>query len=125
MKTRRPLWRISIATTLEAEDAVSELLGGRLNGRAWTYFDVEQQTSVVSIFSTRNIQPKIRSHLLAGLKRIKTCGLNTGAGTVSIGKVRARDWAESWKRHFKPITIGGALLIKPSWVKKKARRGQA
>jgi ribosomal protein L11 methyltransferase len=39
--------------------------------------------------------------------------------------VPAEDWAESWKRHFKPITIGSTLLIKPSWSKRRPRRGQS
>ena len=38
--------------------------------------------------------------------------------------MRREDWAESWKRHFKPIEIGGALLIKPSWSKRRARKNQ-
>jgi ribosomal protein L11 methyltransferase len=60
-----------------------------------------------------------------GLKRISACGLNIGSGKISYQKVRREDWAESWKRHFKPIEIGSALLIKPSWIKRQPRKGQA
>jgi ribosomal protein L11 methyltransferase len=35
------------------------------------------------------------------------------------------DWAESWKRHFKPLAIGDVLLIKPSWSRRRPRPGQA
>jgi len=71
-----------------------------------------------------------------------------------ISKLRQKDWAESWKRHFKPIEIrfknrrdelcesqsprrksgtrvtrpseqtGRFLLIKPSWSKRKPRKDQ-
>lgn len=34
------------------------------------------------------------------------------------------DWKQSWKRHFKPIAIADALLIKPSWSKKRATKSQ-
>jgi ribosomal protein L11 methyltransferase len=44
---------------------------------------------------------------------------------VTIRRIPPEDWAESWKRHFKPLEIGGALLVKPSWSKRRARRGQA
>jgi len=125
MKTRKPLWKISIATTLEAEDAVSEMLGSLLRGRASMYFDVEKRTSIVSIFLPKPVQAGIRRDLRDGLDRIRQCGLDPGTGAISIGKVRTLDWAESWKRHFKPITIGDALLIKPSWSKTRPRRGQA
>ncbi|HXE42587.1 MAG TPA: 50S ribosomal protein L11 methyltransferase, partial [Candidatus Baltobacteraceae bacterium] len=63
--------------------------------------------------------------LREGLKRIAECGLNIGSGKISCQKVRREDWAESWKRHFKPIEIGSALLIKPSWIKRRPRKGQA
>jgi len=125
MKTQKPLWRLSVATTLEAEDAVAEMVGDLLNGRASMYFDVEKQTSIVSLFSTKKIPRDIRTRLAAGLKNIKACGLDIGPGRISIGRVKAQDWAESWKRHFKPITIGNALLIKPSWSKQRPRPGQA
>ena len=39
--------------------------------------------------------------------------------------MRREDWAESWKRHFKPLEIGDALLLKPSWEKRQPRKGQA
>ena len=43
---------------------------------------------------------------------------------VVIKKLRRENWAESWKRHFKPMEIGGALLIKPGWSRRRARPGQ-
>jgi ribosomal protein L11 methyltransferase len=42
-----------------------------------------------------------------------------------MARVRHEDWAEPWKLHFKPVEIGDALLIKPSWSKRKPRKGQA
>lgn len=125
MKIRKPLWKISVATTLEAEDAVSELVGSLLDGRASAYFDVEKRTSIVSIFFTKKISPTIRRTLRAGLARIRECGLDAGAGTVSIRRVRPQDWAESWKRHFKPIVLGNTLLIKPSWSRMRPKPGQS
>ena len=56
---------------------------------------------------------------------MKSCGLNLGSGKIKIAKVRREDWAESWKRHFKPIEIGNALLVKPSWIKRRPRKNQA
>ena len=44
---------------------------------------------------------------------------------MRLNKVPPEDWAESWKRHFKPIEIGGDLLILPSWSKRKPKTGQA
>jgi ribosomal protein L11 methyltransferase len=51
--------------------------------------------------------------------------LNLGPGQISLKSVRKEDWAESWKLHFKPQVIGSALLLKPSWSRRRARKGQA
>jgi ribosomal protein L11 methyltransferase len=66
-----------------------------------------------------------RARLEAGLEAIRSCGLKIGPGRISLARVRREDWAESWKRHFKPIEIGPALLIKPSWSRRRPRQGQA
>jgi ribosomal protein L11 methyltransferase len=127
MKANKTLWRISVTTTLEAEDAVAELLGATLGQPASAHFNVETQISVVSVFDLKNkiFARETHAEVSAGLKRIKSCGLNIGSGKIKTAKVRREDWSESWKRHFKAIEIGDALLIKPSWVKRKPRKNQA
>jgi ribosomal protein L11 methyltransferase len=127
MKPAKQLWRVSITTSPEAEDAVAELLGTIFNCNASSYFDVEPQTSVVSIYFSekRFLSREVSEEIFAGLNRIKNCGLKIGSGKIKIAKVRREDWAESWKRHFKPIEIGNSLLVKPSWIKKRPRKNQA
>jgi len=124
---QKPLWRTSVATTLEAEDAVTELLSATLGQPASSFFNVETQASVVSVYSAQKIilLPDAREKILAGLKRIKNCGLKIGSGKITVSKVRREDWAESWKRHFKPIEIGGKLLVKPGWIKRRPLKNQA
>ena len=121
----KPLWRISVATTLEAEGAVAESLGMIFNCNSSSYLDVEKQTSVVSVFYESKPPEIVRKKISVELRRIKNCGLKTGAAKIKIAKVRREDWAESWKRHFKPIEIGCSLLVKPSWSKRRARKNQA
>jgi ribosomal protein L11 methyltransferase len=127
MKTSKPLWRISIQTTLEAEDAVAELLGVTFSQPASSHFNVETQVSVVSVFSSARIisARDARDEVSAGLKRIKNCGLHIGSARIKTARVRREDWSESWKRHFKPVAIDRALLIKPSWVRCPPRKDQA
>ncbi|MBW8864759.1 MAG: 50S ribosomal protein L11 methyltransferase [Verrucomicrobia bacterium] len=122
---KKALWRISVATSLEAEDAVTELLGTLTGKPAAAYFNLETRVSVVSVFGDKPFSKAVRGQIQAGLEQITDCGLKIGAGTVEIAKVKREDWAESWKKHFKPIEIGDSLLVKPSWIKQKPRRGQA
>jgi ribosomal protein L11 methyltransferase len=139
MKARGPIWKIAIRTTTEAEDAVTELLYSIFEIPVSSYTDVETGEVTVATYVSKNpfvVPPsggprrvnaelQTKTALREGLKRIAACGLNIGSGKISAQKVRREDWAESWKRHFKPIEIGAALLIKPSWSKRPPRKGQA
>jgi ribosomal protein L11 methyltransferase len=127
MKKQIPLWRITVVTSQDAEDAVGELLASRFRLAATAYFDLEKQVSRVSIFIEQGkfLPVDARREIVAGLKRIAGFGLNIGAGKIEIAKVKREDWAESWKRHFHPLEIGKTLLIKPSWSKKCPAKNQA
>ena len=115
-----------MATSPDAEDAVAELLGSLFNSSPATYTDFEAGSSTVSVF--QNKQPdarKARTEISTGLKRIADCDLNPGAGRIEIARVKREDWAESWKRHFRPLQIDHALLVKPSWSKQRPLKNQA
>jgi ribosomal protein L11 methyltransferase len=122
----KPLWRISVVTTTEGEDAIAQFLDLTVGSLASIYFNVETGVSVVSVYFSKKefLSPEIREKISAGLKQIKKCGLKIGSGKISISKVRREDWAESWKRHFKPIEISDALLIKPGWSKRRPKKNQ-
>lgn len=125
--SRRLLWKVSVATSPEAEDAVTELLVSAFEQPVASYTDVETgQTAVTTYLRQRpDWSRERRATLRAGLERIRACGLNISPGRISLASVRREDWAESWKRHFKPIAIGSGLLIKPSWSRLQPRDGQA
>lgn len=120
------LLRVSVTTTLEAEDAVAALLGETLEQSASIYHDVETFESTVSVYLPKPVSwsKSKQSEVRAGLKRIAYCGLNLGSGKISARALRRKDWADSWKRHFKPFTVGSELLVKPSWSRRSPRRGQ-
>jgi len=124
MKPAKPLWRISVTTSLEAEDAVTELLGSLLGCPATAYFNLETRVSLVSVYSEKKLPATLAGDVSAGLRQIKNCGLQIGAGRVTITKVKREDWAESWKKHFQPFEVRGVLLVKPSWSKKRPRKDQ-
>ena len=122
---RQPLWRVSIATTPEAEDAVAEMLGEALNHAAVAYLNAETGMSIITVYCKTRPVTEVSETIAAGLARIKRCGLKVGPGRTTIAIVQREDWAESWKRHFKPIEIGDALLVKASWSKRRPRKDQA
>jgi len=116
-----------VTTSPEAEDAVTEMLEQALGQPASSFTDAETRRTTVAVHCQSKLKgwESKRTELRAGIKRIGACGLSLGPGKISLAKVRAENWAESWKRHFRPLDLGPALLIKPSWNRLRPRKGQA
>ena len=123
----RTLWQVSILTSTEAEEAVSAWAEEALGAPAASYTDVESRAVTVTVCLPRKPVGDVptRRAFAAGLDRIRDCGLDLGPGTFSLKRLSARSWVDSWKRHFPPLEIGRALLLKPSWSRRRARRGQS
>lgn len=99
-----------------------------ISGRpASAYTDAKKGATTVTAWCERRSEWSAakQRRLRDGLARLRECGVNVGGGRIATRTVWRENWAESWKRHFKPIAIGRALLIKPSWSKLKPRPGQA
>jgi ribosomal protein L11 methyltransferase len=155
MKTTKSLWRVSVTTVPEAEDAISELLATVAGQPVSSYFDMETGVTMVAAYCRQKpVRPaEWREKILFGLGRIENCGLKISSSKVTIAKMPREDWAESWKRHFQPIEIEfknrrgelceppissgksgrrgtppserKSLLIKPSWSRRRPRKNQA
>jgi ribosomal protein L11 methyltransferase len=110
---------------LEAEEAVTALFAGLFSEPASAYTDEESGRTAVSIYRRKPPALGQVAELRAGMRRIRRCGLDTGRSRITVRQIRWQDWAESWKKHFKPLQIGAQLLIKPGWIRRRPRPGQA
>jgi ribosomal protein L11 methyltransferase len=149
------LLQVSIQTGIEAEEAVSEMLGNAFQVFPSVFTLHESKQTEVSIYLqhlptkllalirteasvtsqkthratlTGQFDPGItkvlKRWLQEKLRHIQAAGLDVGPAVVSLRRLKPQDWAESWKRHFPPIDIKGRLLIRPSWSKRRPRKGQ-
>jgi len=127
MKRGSRLWQVSVVVAPEAEDAVAEMLQNRLREPAVSHTDVETGRATVAVYAPAlpDAPRRLAEELRADVARIRRCGLNAGPGNVSCRRIRREDWAESWKRHFKPLEIGRALLVKAGWHRRRPRKSQA
>lgn len=122
----KKLWQVIVTTTAEAEEATLEALASEFGVPASCYTDFETHIAQVSAYleaKPANLDASLKS-IRARLQAAKQGGIRIGAGTVECREMKRENWAESWKRHFKPLAIGGALLLKPSWSKRAAKPGQ-
>jgi ribosomal protein L11 methyltransferase len=49
------------------------------------------------------------------VKQLPEYGLNIGKGEMAMATVSDTDWANAWKKYYKPTHIGKSLVVKPSW----------
>lgn len=67
---------------------------------------------------------EISEHLRDGLKNLEEhiqelkrqdFGIDLGTLTMELKDVADEDWAENWKKYYKPFRIGSHLVVKPTW----------
>jgi ribosomal protein L11 methyltransferase len=118
------LWRLSVSTSVEAEEAVMALLDQLLDSASSAYHPADARLSTVSVFLSRPPDAAHLAALRADLRRLRECDLDVGPGSIRLKRVRRENWAESWKKHFRPLRVGRSLLITPSWCRPRTVSGQ-
>lgn len=119
------MWQIAISTTAEGEDAVACLLERQFQKPASIYWDEKTGNTRATVYVKRLAEgASVRRLLRSELRQLRNCGLDFGPAKISVKFLARENWAESWKRHFKPIDVEGVLLIKPGWSRKRPRAGQ-
>jgi ribosomal protein L11 methyltransferase len=118
---------ISITTSLSAEDAVGVLLELERGQTPSSFADAVTRLATVSVYgeiATRDVAG-IKRRLREGLQALAADGIEVAPARIQVKKVPARDWSESWKRHFKPLDLGPRLLVKPTWSRRAPKKSQA
>jgi ribosomal protein L11 methyltransferase len=120
------MWQVSISTNQEGEEAVAALLERTFSQAPSIFHDEKTGGILVTAYPGRLLAPgrALRARLAEELEQLRAFGLDPGKTRIAIKPLPRRNWAESWKHHFKPIEIGKHLLIKPGWSRRVARPGQ-
>ena len=137
---------ITIKTTTEAVEAVTNILyeqnvGGvsiedpkdfkfqKKNEYDWDFeeevFNKSGQDGVLIktyIPEERNVLELIET-VKARISLLPSFGLDIGEGSVSLSNVNESDWANEWKKYYKPTKIGQKIVVKPTWEEYEAKEG--
>ena len=89
----------------------------------WDYIDedlmgLKNCETTVTIYLPENEQGRqTLADIKEELKAIRQRDTNNEFGRLEYGitNVNEEDWANNWKKYFKPLNVGNKLLIKPSW----------
>ena len=138
---------VTIKTTTEAVEAISNILmeercGGvmiedpkdflfqKKNELDWDYveeevFNKSGQDGVLiktHIPEERNVLELIET-VKARIALLPSFGLDIGEGSVSLSNVNESDWANEWKKYYKPTKVGKKIVVKPSWEDYEKQEG--
>lgn len=106
---------------IEDPDDFTEFLTHR--GETWDYMDdsVEALKDVetnIKFYLAENAQgQEMFVEIKNTVKRLKEENAEYGSLRIETGDINEEDWANNWKKYFKPFTVGEHFVIKPTWEK--------
>lgn len=90
----------------------------------WDYveddlYELRTAETTVSFYIPDNEQgAETLANARSQIAALKECDTDGSFGRLEISSpvgIREEDWAENWKKYFKPFTVGDRLAVKPSW----------
>lgn len=132
--------RITVKTTTEGSDVVADILGEISAGgviiedaadilaynrpkEEWDYIDehladgYDPEVCVRGFIGEEEDVAAAEQFVLQELQRIKNNAPDFPWGSLhmEVETVRDENWAENWKKYYKPFKPGKYIVIKPSW----------
>ena len=116
------LYTIKLEDWSESEGLVPELLGA-FECDFSSFEDRESRKFFHTLyFPTPEERDAILPGVMQAIKEWKEFGADLEF--CGAGEVKKSEWAEAWKKYFKPIEISDRLVILPSWEKTEVKPGQ-
>ncbi|SKC79655.1 50S ribosomal protein L11 methyltransferase [Maledivibacter halophilus] len=88
---------------------------------SWDYFDIDSldidyEGAVVKGYlpESQDLPDKIEL-IKQNVHNLSMENENSEPNQVTIAEVYEEDWANSWKKYYKPKKIGNKIVVKPSW----------
>ncbi|SHJ45812.1 ribosomal protein L11 methyltransferase [Hathewaya proteolytica DSM 3090] len=76
------------------------------------YFDKDEDMAKI----VRYIEEKVAD--------LKDMGIDVGEGKVLDKEIYEQDWANNWKKYYKPTKISEKIVVKPTWEDYKVSEGE-
>lgn len=88
---------------------------------SWDFADVNileygGSAAVVKGYFSKDESPdNLNNYIEDKLNELKKMGFDIGQGKIIIKSINQEDWANNWKKYYKPVKIGKNIVIKPLW----------
>lgn len=114
---------------VEDPDAVRQ---AQKEERTWDYIDdsilanMEEDVLVKAYISSDAAFPDKMQFIRERISWLhgQDFGLDMGPLEIVLANVREEDWANNWKKYYKPVRISDRIVIKPTWEQYDAQPGE-
>lgn len=96
----------------------------------WDFADInileyKGKAAVVKGYFSEEINiEEIETYIKGKVEEIRDFGIDVGEGKVISTKINEEDWANNWKKYYKPTKIGNSIIIKPMWEDYEPGKGE-
>ena len=98
-----------------------DILGREQGPLTWDFADINvlehkgKFAVVKGYFSEEDNIDEIIAYINEKIEEIKALGIDVGEGKVEFEKMYEEDWANNWKKYYKPSKVGEKIVVKPIW----------
>ncbi|MDY3206923.1 50S ribosomal protein L11 methyltransferase [Clostridium baratii] len=99
----------------------NDILGREQGPLTWDFADINvlehkgKYAVVKGYFSDEDNIDEVVTYVKEKVKEIKDMGFDVGRGEVLVEKTHEEDWANNWKKYYKPSKVGEKIVVKPIW----------
>lgn len=99
----------------------NDILGREQGPLTWDFADLNvlehkgNAAVVKGYFSLEDNIEEVIKYIKGKLNELKEMGIDIGEGKVEYEEVKEEDWANNWRKYYKPTKIGKKMVVKPIW----------
>ena len=107
-----------------------DILGREQGPLTWDFADINvlehkgKFAVVKGYFSEEDNIDEVVKYVKEKVEEIKNMGFDIGLGTVEVEKMHEEDWANNWKKYYKPVKVGEKIVIRPIWEEYEKKDGE-
>lgn len=108
----------------------NDILNREQGPLTWDFADINileyggKAAVVRGYFNETESGEELLSYVKEKVKELIDMGIDVGEATVTCQLVKEEDWANNWKKYYKPTKIGDKIVIKPVWEDYKASENE-
>ena len=96
----------------------------------WDFADINvlehkgEVAVVKAYFSEEDNIEEILKYVEERIQELKSLGLDLGLAKVESEKMFEEDWANNWKKYYKPTKVSEKIVVKPIWEEYEAKEDE-